>query len=384
VNRPGRGLLIVAGEPSGDRMAALVARELANCPMWGIAGPACRRAGVRTLQDISRLSAMGVGDVAARAPDLAACAFRLISAVMKAPPASALLVNFTELNAWLGRWLKRRGVRVLWCVAPQAWAWRPGRFRSWHRSLDRLAVILPFEEPLWRAFGVDAHYVGHPSLDVPAPPRALLRAELGIAPDALAAAVLPGSRPGEIARLAPILCEAAARLGAGAHAVQARLLLAPWLDARARLCAEQSARRHGIAVVEADRDHGSATLIGAFDIALAASGTACLEAALAGVPPVIAYRTDAVSYALGRLLIRTPHIALPNILLGRRAFPELLQAGATAAGVEQQACRILDDPERGAARRIQAELRARLAPADKRPFGVQVAELLRPWLIHPT
>src|SRR5262249_20522258 len=156
--------------------------------------------------------------------------------------------------------------------------------------------------------------------------------------------VLPGSRAGEIARLAGPLAAAAARLRAEGSVEEARVLLAPGADPHARSMALAAARSASIAVVEGDADHGAAGLLGAFDAALCASGTASLEAALAGAAPVVAYRLDPAAFALARRLVRTPHIALPNVILGRRAFPELVQGEVTPLRLCAAARGLLDRP----------------------------------------
>lgn len=419
MTRPPR-LLIVAGEASGDRMAALVARTLAarGVRAWGIAGPSCRSAGVETIADTSTLAAMGIRDALARAPAALAAIARLARRIRKDPPAAALLVNYTELNTHLGRALRRLGVRVLWCVAPQAWAWREGRFRTLGSSLDKLAVILPFEEPLWRRAGVDARYVGHPALDIPWLPRAEARSRLGLLPGAAdraqgagaadrapgagapALALLPGSRSGEVTRLTRPFCDAASILLREGSVAAVRLFAAPWLDDRARALVDREASRASIPVVIPDTEHGAAPLLTAFDASLCASGTASLEAALAGALPVVAYRMDALSFTAARLLVKTPHIALPNILLGRRAVPELLQSDVTPEALASALRRALgprDHEHRRGARsaadagieaetemearaRIAAELRAVLLPSSlaesaARSFGERVADL---------
>ncbi len=364
-------VLVVAGEASGDRIAALVARALAEegVRCAGVAGPAARAAGVETIADAAPLSAMGLADVAARAPVLGAALARLAARVLRDPPRAALLVNYTELSQRLGRLLRARGTRVLWCVAPQVWAWRPGRLASLRGSADRLAVILPFEEALWRGAGYDATYVGHPSAD------ALPALDPAVPP---AVAVLPGSRAGEVARLAAPLIEAAASIVASGAAASARVVLAPGLGAPARSRVERLATAASLPVVEADPERGAAALLPGFTASLCASGTASLEAALAGAAPVVAYRLDPIAYAVARRLVRTPHIALPNVLLERRAYPELLQHEVTAPALAACALDMLEHRE--ASLRLAAELRAVLAPPSGAPFGRRVAELLLPWV----
>src|SRR5215472_6099661 len=158
-------LLVVAGEASGDRAAAgVVARLRSELPIspFGMGGTALADAGTRLVSDLRETSAMGLTDVAARACRLA-CAQRRLLEAARGHVAAALLVGYTEFNARLAASLHAWGVRVLWYGAPQIWAWRPGRARTLRKRIDRMAVMLPFEEPLWRGHGVDAHYVGHPA-----------------------------------------------------------------------------------------------------------------------------------------------------------------------------------------------------------------------------
>jgi lipid-A-disaccharide synthase len=374
-------LLVVAGEPSGDRIASDVLRALrpGGLRAFGIGGRGCRKEGLETVADVSELAAMGALDVVRRLPRTARALHRLFESFRAQSPRAALLVNFTELNARLGRALRRRGVRVLWAVAPQVWAWRPGRIHALHDAVDRLVVLLPFEEPLWRSAGYDAWFVGHPSADVEQLPRDACRSRLGLR-GTRAVVVLPGSRAGEITRLAPALCEAASRLVAGGDVDEARVLAAPWLDERARGELGRAASEFGVEVLTADEDHGAAPLLGAFDLALCASGTACLEATLAGLPTVIGYRVDPLTYAIARRLVRTPHIGLPNVLLGRRASPELLQDAADARSFADAARASLRDEARTGARDAAEELRAMLRPRSEGTFGERVAALLEPWL----
>ena len=375
-----REVLIVAGEASGDRIASLAAHALAQrgASLFGLGGPACRAAGVALVADGSSLGAMGLGDVATRLPRLASAVLRLLARVRRRPPRAALLVNATELNQRLGPLLRRAGVRVLWCVAPQVWAWRPRRIEALRGACDRLAVILPFEETLWKQAGYDARYVGHPSLDVPHLPRNDLRIALGIDRDATAVAVLPGSRAGEVRRLAEPLCAAATRLLRGGEATTARMIVARGMDPRAAALAVEIAGRAGIPVIEGDPDHGAAPLLGVFDVTLCASGTASLEAALAGAAPVVTYRLDRLSFAVARRLVQTPHIALPNVLLGRRAYPELVQDEVTEARIEGAARDLLQ--RRAASHAAASELHAQLTVAGPASFGERVAASLEDWL----
>ena len=314
---------------------------------------------------------MGIGDVATRLPAIWRAVARIVRGVRRRRPAAALLVNFTELSARLGRWLRSQGVPVVWCVAPQIWAWRPGRAGTVGRAVDRLAVILPFEEPLWRGHGVDATFVGHPAVSPTLPCPTAGR-------DERAAAVLPGSRDGEVLRLAGPLGSAAGRMIARGSIARATVFRAPGLGARAREEIERAARSHRLEIVDADTERGAGASLHAFTLALCASGTASLEAALAGAAPVVAYRLDRIAWCLARRLVTTPHVALPNVLLGRRVYPELLQDEARPDRIAGAAEALLDGPvARGEAREHASTLRQMLLAPSGAPFGANVARLLR-------
>ena len=375
---------MIAGEPSGDRIAAAAVRarrglEEDAAKPWGIGGVACERAGVELVANASELAAMGVGDVVARIPALTRALVTVARRVRELPPRAALLANFTELSARVGPFLRRRGTRVLWCVAPQVWAWRPGRLRSLAGAMDRLAVLLPFEEALWRNAGVDATFVGHPALDLARQAsREGARAELGMNAAERAVAILPGSRPGEIARLAEPLARAGALLRARGAVDRATLVAAPGIDLEARAALADVARRHELTLATADLDRGAAPLLAAFDASLCASGTASLESALVGTPPVVCYRLDRLAYAIAKQLVTARHVALPNVLLGRRAFPELLQDDLTPERAADEAEAWLGQGER--ARALAAELAELLTPKGEGTFGERVAQLMDGWI----
>ncbi len=365
-------VLVVAGEPSGDRAAAGVVSALgavgADC--FGMGGDASADAGsdlVAALQP-----AMGAFAVARRAGALARAFTRLTREARARRPRAAVLVDYTEFNLRLAPRLRAAGTRVLWYVAPQVWAWRPGRARAVARAVDRLAVILPFEEDLWRRAGADARYVGHPAMEVPLTPRAEARRALGLDASAAAVALLPGSRAHEVTRLHRPMLQAATRAG-----VRAVLLLASGLPRAVAQDAREAAARAGVPVREVDPARGALPWLPAFDAALCASGTASLEAALAGAPPVVTYRTDALTARVVGALLRTPHVGLPNVVLGRRAFPELLQEEASPGPMAEALGETLG-PARAARAAACAEVVSRFAGA--RTPSRSVAGLVTEWL----
>jgi len=377
VNSSERAIFVVAGEASGDRIAASVVRALRgehrDLVVRGMGGSALAAEGAELLADLRETTGMGTTELASRLPALLRAITRIEATLLRRPPRIALLVDSTELNLRLGSQLRRRGTRVLYCVAPQLWAWRPGRLPRLRHALDRLAVVLPFEEALFRAGGIDACYVGHPALDARLLPPDLARSKLGLGPGK-AVALLPGSRPHEVRATLPTMIDGLRHL----PSLAARLFLAPSLDAKTRAFAETEAARAGIGTIDVDAATGASPWLPAFDAAVATSGTATLECALAGVAPLTVYRASRPTAFLARRLLRTEHVALPNLLLGERRFPELLQERFTPSGIADELSRLLADPERH--RATAAELREVMRPEGPGTFGERTAALLRPWI----
>jgi len=255
----------------------------------------------------------------------------------------------------------------VWYAAPQIWAWRAGRGRAIARGVDAMAVVLPFEEALWRGHGARATYVGHPAMEVERLDRDAARAEVGSGEGALA--IMPGSRAKEVRRLLPAMLEAAS-------AREARVLLTTALDGETRAWAHDRTARAGVGIVDVDARHGAPRVLAAFDDALCASGTASLECAMAGVPPVVAYRVDPLAAFVARRALRTPHVALPNVVLGRRAFPELLQGEARASNMRDALERLASNRARALAdcNEVQRVLGHGHAPSRA------VADMVQRWL----
>jgi lipid-A-disaccharide synthase len=372
-------LLVVAGEASGDRAAAAVVARLEGVRTFGFGGAALAGTGAHLVADIRASTALGIGEAAVRARDVVRAWRAVVGAWRTSRPRAALLVNYSEFNAYLAPKLHAAGVRVLWYGAPQVWAWRASRARALRGWIDRMAVMLPFEEPIWRAAGVDARYVGHPACETTPLDREKARDALGMTPFAAAVAVLPGSRPHEVRRLIVPMLDAYERVRSDRASVDARVLLAPSLDVATlawtrRLC---SSRR--VATFDVDPSVGAMQVLRAFDVALCASGTATLEAALARAVPVAAYRVGFATELTARLFVRTPHIALPNVLLGRRAFAELVQREVSADRIADALCDALDRrPELlVACNEVEAAL------GNMRTPSLSVARVLAHWLGAP-
>lgn len=388
-------LLVVAGEASGDRAAAAVVARLralrerrgedpAGLHVFGLGGAALEREGAELVADLRDLTGMGLTEVAGRAANIALAYAKVRARVSRSEPRAALLVDYTEFNTRLVPALWGRGCRVLWYGAPQIWAWRANRGATLRKHVDRMAVVLPFEEQLWRDLGVDARFVGHPALEDKArtfahgPTEARLSARelLGMTRRAWAVAVLPGSRPHEVKRLLEPMLAGYETVRREHASVDGRVLLAPSLDEETRAWARALARQYRIDVVDVDARGGLSYALAAFDAALCASGTASLECVLARAVPVVCYRVGWLTERVARAALRTPHVALPNVLLGREAFPELLQDACSPEPIAAQLERVLVEREAfvGACDEVEAKLDGRTRAS------AEVAAMLEPWL----
>jgi lipid-A-disaccharide synthase len=320
-------VLVVAGEASGDRALAMVVGELARrgpIEVAGLGGDALSACGARLIAHVRDLAGMGVVEVVGRGRAIARAIVGgggLLAEARRTRPDVALLASWSSANARIGARLRAMGIPVVWIAPPEIWAWGAWRARSLARAADRLVVTLPFEVALWRAAGADARYLGHPIASLPRPPREEARRALGIAEDATAVALLPGSRRAEIEKLTPPMLAALARLrrarGEQGAALDARVLVAGSLPDEVARALSEACARAGVPRVAVDPARGAIEHLAAFDAALVASGTASLECALAGAPPVVTYAAHPLTFALAKLLVRTDVIALPNVLLAR-------------------------------------------------------------------
>ena len=338
-------ILISAGEPSGDRYAAALVEALRKrhptLDFFGCAQPRMLAAGVRPVMDAAKLRVVGVFEVITHIPGIWAEYRRLIRAADDEKPVLAILTDSPDFNLRIARQLARRRIPVVYLVAPQAWAWRSGRTRQMARDIRRLLCIFPFEEAWFRARGVPADYIGHPlARQVRRTVSTVeFRRELGIPDDHALVALLPGSRPGEVRRHWPILREAVEKLK--------NRPVSFVLGAVPSLGREFFVNQMGSASIQCPVkviEGRTWDLLAAADLALAASGTVTVEAALLGTPMVTFYRVNPASWALGKLLVSTPYFAMANLMAGEKLVPELMQNEANGSQLAAEAVRLLDSP----------------------------------------
>jgi lipid-A-disaccharide synthase len=353
-------LLVSCGEPSGDLYGAELVRHLrqrvGDLDVYGLGGDRLQDQGARLAGHVRELAVVGLWEVVSHLPRLRRVFREVLAEVDAKRPDVAVLVDYPDFNLRLARELRRRDIPVVYYVSPQVWAWRRGRMSAIRDVVSRMLVIFPFEEAVYREAGVPVTFVGHPLVDLvrPAEDRAAFLGACGLDPDRPVVAILPGSRPKEVAHNLAPLAVAAERLRQAKPDVQVLVALAPSLD---RIPMERAFARSGARLV-AGATHAA---LGASRLALIASGTATVEAALLGVPMVVVYRVSPLTYALGRPLVSVPHFAMVNLVAGRAIVPELMQSDFTPERVAAEAIDLLSDPARyERTRRDLEEVRRRL------------------------
>jgi lipid-A-disaccharide synthase len=320
-------ILITAGEASADRHAATLIRAMKKAipeaEIFGMGGPEMVDAGFDDRYSMHALSVMGFSNVLPRLVGILRVLRGIKELILKERPDIFIPVDLPDFNMRLARFAHARRVKVLYYIAPQAWAWRRSRARSLAQITDGLAVIFPFEEAFFRAFNVNARYVGHPLLEqTPAispgmwPPKRI--------------AIMPGSRRDEIVRMLPAMLGAKSIIAKRYRNIQWYLPVAKGLDSafiRERV----------------DNDVTLTESMPQADLAMVKSGTATFELALQGVPEVICYETSLINYLLAKAFIKVDYIGMPNIVAGKTVVPELIQDAFTAENLAFSLMRYLDD-----------------------------------------
>ncbi len=340
-------VMIIAGESSGDIHGASLVRELKiidpTLDVIGLGGARMKEAGVRMILDVADIAVVGVTEAFLKLPRIWMAMRRVRRMIREEGPDLLILIDFPDFNLLLASYAKKFGIRVLYYISPQVWAWRRGRIKKIQKSVDKMVVILPFEEAFYRSSQVDVTFVGHPLLDdvktrlSPAEAKRYFQLQEG----ATTIALLPGSREKEVARHLPGLLKAGELINARLGSVQYVIPLADTIPEEMVL-KQVSLSSLATAVVKDNIYDAIATA----DLAIVASGTATLETALLGKPMIIIYRVSWLSYLIGRLFIKVSHIGLVNIIAGRGIMPELIQGRANPETIALEALAILTDQAR--------------------------------------
>lgn len=361
-----RKILVSAGEASGDLYASLVVTELRklwpDADFFGCTGPKLRAVGVRTVVDAASLAVVGIVEVISHLPRIRREYHKLLDAARAEKPDLALLTDSPDFHLRVAKQLHRTGIPVAYLVAPQVWAWRKGRVKTMRRVLRHLLCIFPFEQDFFDRERVSATYIGHPlaSLVRPALSREVFFRKHGFDLSRPLIAVLPGSRRGESARHLPAVLEAVERLSDGRDSN----FVLPASATTGVAFFEERLKGSAVRVIEGESWDAMAHA----DLALAASGTVTMEAAILGTPMVTFYKVSPATWYLGRPLVKVPFYCMVNLVAGRKIVPELIQSDMTGARIALEAILLLDSPEARA--RMQsglAEVRAKLSGGGDAP-----------------
>lgn len=337
-------ILFSAGEASGDQHAANMFLELQkqqpDIKGLGMGGAKMAQAGIDIRYDSAPIAVIGVVEVIKHYGEIRRALTLMRRLLATERPDLLVCVDYKEFNFKLARYAKRQGIKVLFYVSPQVWAWRPGRVKAYGKVIDMMAVIFPFETAYYEAENVPVRYVGHPSVDKVhaqyGKDEDLSR--FGLDPNRPIVGLLPGSRANEIKRMLPVMLAAAEKIQAGLPGCQ---FILPQADSISDALLEQYTRRSPLAVTVIKNQPYD--VIQCCDAVMTTSGTATLEIALLTVPMVIAYKLSPLTYWLGRWLVNTPFIGLPNIVSGKSVIKELIQHDATAENLSAEITRILTD-----------------------------------------
>ncbi len=355
-------VMIITGESSGELYGSLLAKALKNrypdLHILGVGGERMQKAGVELISGIS--GAFGITEVLSALKDLKAAFRKTTEAIKKFMPRVLVLIDYPDFNLRVAEFAKTLGIKILYYVSPQVWAWRKGRVKKIAHLIDRMAVVLPFEVEIYRKAGVPCEFVGHPiveeiedvlrSINPPLPPftkgglidsncRAFFKTLLGFNPHLPLLSLLPGSRSHELKRLLPLMIEVIREYKKEFSDYQFCIPLAPNTDEGKYSHYLETFKQEGAVIKKGE----SIRVLAASDIAVIASGTATLQAAFLEVPMVVVYKLSTSTYLFGRLLVDVEHISLVNILSKRGVVPELLQQKASCEGIIRELKKLIED-----------------------------------------
>jgi lipid-A-disaccharide synthase len=366
--------MIVAGEASGDIYGADLAAEAfkldPDLHFFGIGGARMREAGVETLVDSAEMAVVGLVEVLKHYDVIASAFLKLKRILLNDRPDLLILIDYPGFNLRLAKVARKAGVRVLYYISPQIWAWRQGRVRKIAALVDHMAVILPFEAPFYEKAGVPVTFVGHPMTDLVRVTldRDAAAASFGLDRSRKIVGLFPGSRKSEIERLLPVIVASAALLKQRFPGIQFVLPLASTLGPD-EIVPQLKAANLDVMVTD-QRIHD---LIRACDAIISVSGTVTLEIALVGTPLVIIYRVAPLTFQLAKRLVKIDNIGLCNIVAGEKIVQELIQDEAGPENIASEIGRILEDAT------YSDHIRSRLATVRAKLGGggasAQVAQL---------
>jgi len=346
-HKKNKTIMIVAGEASGDMHGADLVREMLRIDptlnFYGIGGKKMKEEKVQILADASDMAVVGLTEVISKLGNIFKIMNMMKRSLDERRPDLVILIDYPDFNLPLARAARKRGIKVFYYISQQVWAWRKGRIGKIKKTVNKMAVILPFEVDTYAREGFTVNYVGHPLLDLVKAnySKQESRKKFGLAENKITIGILPGSRLSEVEKLMPELLRAAEILKKEMPDIQFVLPLADTLEEKnvAEIISRFSLKIDVIA------GH-TYEVISCTDLVLVASGTATLETALLNVPMVIVYKVSPLSYVIGRLFIHIKNIGLVNIIAGKTIVPELIQRDASGEHIAEEALSILRNKDR--------------------------------------
>ena len=355
-------IMIIAGEASGDMHGGNLVREMRaiepDLLFYGIGGTKMQMAGVKRVADAADMAVVGLTEAIAKLRTFLWVMRRLKASLKDDPPDLVILIDYPDFNLPMAKAAHKLGIKVLYYISPQVWAWRRGRINVIRETVDKMVVILPFEEEFYRGAGVNVTFAGHPLLDevkTKYDRRDVIK-RLGFKEEAVTVALLPGSRTNEVSTLLPEMLAACNALTKTISPVEFVLPLASTLSFSfiSDILARSSVR---VKVVQED----VYDVIAASDAAIVASGTATLETALLGTPMVVVYKVSGISYMIGKLFINVDHISLVNLIAQRKVVPELIQGDANPERIAAETRALITDKKKAREMKLSfAEIRKKL------------------------
>ncbi|HKR64335.1 MAG TPA: lipid-A-disaccharide synthase [Thermoanaerobaculia bacterium] len=359
-------IAIVAGEASGDLHASDVIRELktmTRVDAFGIGGDLLAAQGVELLHHASEMGIVGLFNVLRHLPMFRRVFRELMERIEAERPDVVFLIDYPDFNLRVARRCKELGLRVVYYISPQLWAWRQGRVRHIAKYVDRMIVIFPFEAEFYEKHGVPVTYVGHPLVEQLAGIAKPVRDD-----DTLRIALLPGSRRMEVQSLLPAMLDAVDILRRE-RSVDAYIVQAPTIATHEL----ESIARDRVRIVANDRGEA----VAAADVSLTSSGTATLESAILGTPPVVMYRLSRATYALGKMLVRVPYFSLVNLLAGKAVVPELIQKEVNGERIADEVRKLVAPERRETIRAELSRIRTLLGePGAARRVAIEIHKMV--------
>ena len=347
VPKKNKTIMIVAGEASGDMHGANLVREMLKIDpalnFYGIGGKKLREEGVKLLANASDMAVVGLTEVISKLGSIFKIMGMMKRSLDERRPDLVILIDYPDFNLPLANAAKKRGIKIFYYISPQVWAWRKGRIGQIKKTVDKMAVILPFEVDTYGQEGFTVNYVGHPLLDMVKLnySKQESRKKFGLAENKITIGILPGSRLSEVGKLMPELLRASEILAQKMPEVQFVLPLADTLEEKI-ITEIISGFNVKVKIISGH----TYDVISCADLALVASGTATLETALLGIPMVIVYKISLLSYLIGRLFVDVKNIGLVNIIAGKTIVPELIQGDASGKRIAAESLSILKNEEK--------------------------------------